>query len=209
MEFKTELKYLDRKKKIIFVITGNGTGINQKIVLKSLSSKYDGKERILYFPKAPIKQRKVGLSIFESIFDPVNPLTAKFSEFLVMIDKEHIKTDYSKEIQEKFRREIRSFKIERESCEISKNSMKLVGKFGSKRIKVYIAITGIRFCLEEEIAKLIEEKYSEKIDGRDCGEFKRIIGKFKDIGELIENSSKKNLENIFIGITNVLKMLEE
>ncbi len=188
------------------ILTGNGR--TDLRVLKLLAAKYNGK-RLLFYPKIPLVHK--GADIFSDLLNPIGSIVEKYgmATFLILMDREHISAEdeLSKKL-EKFKLHIQSHKTVKDSVHVIR------GKFGGRVITIYVVICGARWCLEEEIAKLIEIRYKIKVAASSCRELKINLRKFEKEHNIkwetvIEEASKKELEHAFGGLTYVLRLLEK
>ncbi|NOZ58035.1 MAG: hypothetical protein GXO66_00415 [Euryarchaeota archaeon] len=189
------------------VLTGDGR--TELRVLSSLALKYNGR-KILFYPKIPIVHK--GADILAALLHPISSITGKYREitkFLIIIDREHISS------VEDIKAKLARLKFRTRRHRVIRDNVHIVeGLFGGRRITLYIVVCGTRWCLEEEIAKLIELRYKVKFVATSCTELKLGLRRFekeqnKKWEAVIKEAPKKELERAFTGLTHVLKLLEE
>ncbi|AEF96278.1 hypothetical protein Metig_0728 [Methanotorris igneus Kol 5] len=189
---------------IAFVITGNGRW--EQVILKSIAKRYNGRDKVLYFPKSPFKHsRKTGLSCLDILRLEKEKLNIikKCGKLLVLIDKEHISSvdDITKKLES-----LRVF----EDFEMENNGdiVKIIGNLGNREIVIHIVIFGKEKCIEEDVSELIKLEFGENIypDKNAIKDFLKSKGlKRKD---LIEDAKIENLEIAFNPLIRVIKFLE-
>ncbi len=192
---------------VSMVLTGDGR--TDLRVLKLLALKYNGR-KILFYPKIPLVRK--GTDVFADLLNPIDSIVEKYrkiTKFLIIIDREHVST--GNELSAK----LKKFKLRIHHHETIDDVVHIIkGMFGGREIIVYIVLCGIKWCLEEEIAKLIEIRYKTKVTASSCRELKINLRRFekehnKKLETIIEEASKKELECAFDGLTYVLKLLEK
>lgn len=189
------------------VLTGDGR--TDLRVLKLLALKYNGM-KILFYPKIPLVRK--GTDVFADLLNPIGSIVEKYrkiTKFLIIIDREHVST--GGELSAK----LKKFKLRIHHYETIDDGVHIIkGVFGGREITVFIVLCGIKWCLEEEIAKLIEIRYKTKVTASSCRELKLALRRFekqhnKNWETVIKEASKKELECAFGGLTYVLKLLEK
>jgi len=189
---------------IAFVITGDGRW--EQVILKSIAKRYNGKDKVLYFPKSPFKSlKKTGLSCLDILRlekEKLN-IVKKCGKLLVLVDKEHVSNveDIAKKLEslEVFE----DFKMEN-----NEDIVKIIGNLGNREIIIHIVIFGKEKCIEEDVSELIKLEFGENInpDKNAIKDFLKSKGlKRKD---LIENAKIENLEIAFNPLIRVIKFLE-
>ncbi len=197
-------------KYVAFIATGDGR--TELHVLRSLSKVYDGTKKI-YFPKIPGK-RKTGLSILDILKDS----EIKARSYLFILDLEHVSVN-EKEVIETIKKRLNEMNlrgIEIDTLVDAENArLYLIRcKRGSKALPIYVAISGKKKKIEENIAHLIELEYGDEIEP-EKGEIKGYLKRkrIKDIETFIKkshrNSGKRNIKRAFPHIAKILEELEK
>ncbi len=180
------------------VITGNGR--TEERILKSLAKRLNGEKKALLLPS--ILPRKSGVVALEGIAVLLNK-GFKHKNFLFIVDKEHIPAE------ESFERTLHKsgFRVKTIKDE-GNREITIKAIRGVCKVKIHVAIMGIKKDVEEDLAKLIELEYGDKI--KPCKEERRKYLKQRDLSieEMIEGASIKNLEEAFKPLINMLKTLE-
>ena len=190
---------------IAFVITGDGRW--EQVILKSIAKRYNGKDKIIYFPKSPFKRsKKIGLSCLDFLMLEKEKLNIfnKCKNLLILIDKEHIQS--TDEVIKK----LNSLKVFDE-IKINKNTENLIiveGRLKDIIVKVYIVIFGKEKCIEEHVVELIKLEFGKEINPN-----KNTIKDFLKLNKLkrkslIEKAKIENLEASFNNLIYVIKELE-
>ncbi|XRO77396.1 hypothetical protein ACO3VM_02375 [Methanocaldococcus sp. 10A] len=192
---------------IAFVITGDGRW--EQVILKSIAKRYNGKDKIIYFPKSPFKKsKKIGLSCLDFLKLEKEKLNIfnKCKNLVVLIDKEHVQNN------EDVINRLNYLNVF-DKIEINKNSENLIiveGKLKNKNniLKIYVVIFGKYKCIEENVAELIKLEF-----GKDINPNKNSIKDFLKSHNLkrkhlIEISKLENLEASFNNLIHVIKELE-
>jgi hypothetical protein len=197
---------------IAFVITGDGRW--EQVILKSIAKRYNGKDKIIYFPKNHYKiygedVKKTGLWCLDflklekeklNIFD-------KCKNLLVLIDKEHIHKT------EDIINKLNSLNVF-DGIKVIKTTENLViieGLSESRILKIYVVIFGNKKCIEENVAELIKLEFGENInaDKNSIKNFLKSINlKRNGLKKLIEKAKIENLEASFNNLIYVIKELE-
>lgn len=184
---------------IAFVITGDGR--TEQKVLSAIAEKYNGKHKLLLFPKSSLS-KKTGLGTLKSV-NVVHKLT-EHSRFLILIDKEHFDRHKLKRVlSETFK----TYTLTGENPYV----------ITSGDIEIYLVILGERIAVEEHIAALIELEFGVNLRGDmdDIKELKSKIMTFirtmgiKNYRNLIRNANIENVEKSFQPLVEVLKLLEK
>jgi hypothetical protein len=203
MELAEELR--KPVKMVIGVLTGNGK--TEFKVLKAIAKKYNGSEKVLYFPRRPGYYLGSGLSVLQIVKIYVSKYDVK--NFLCLIDKEHFtKAEIEKEIEEKLREfgvevnHIHKFSVNDESA------LRINGTVGTHNFILWTAITGRKKYIEENIAKLIEIKFGVKVKPIKNGITKTLKKHDIDIEQLVTSASLENLKMSFPSLDLVLSSLE-
>ena len=194
------------------VISGNGT-FPEKVILKNLCQKYNGHEKAIFYISTPIK-KQTGLNALNAI--PIYPKKFQINSIIFIVDGEHIKEDAKIEIIE----HLKSKGIEIKEMVPLQGVLIIKCKSGPYDIILYCIILGPEVFIEEEIAKLVEHNLNIKIDlsqktesvGRKSikNQIKHVLReRGKTIQELVINTGKIILEQIFPNICVVLKKIEE
>ncbi|MEM2971830.1 MAG: hypothetical protein QW270_05355 [Candidatus Bathyarchaeia archaeon] len=126
-------------KMVIGVLTGNGK--REFKVLRAAAKKYDGTNKILYFPRLPGYRFGSGLSVLQVVKIYVSKYNIR--NFLCLIDKEHFtKAEVKREVEEKLRKfcvevnQIQKFSVNGE------NALCINGVVGNNDFTLWTTITG-------------------------------------------------------------------
>ena len=192
-------------KLIIGVLTGNGR--REYRILKAIAKKYDGSEKLLYFPRRPGYLPGAKLSVLRVV--KVYVSRYKINNFLCLIDKEHFTgTDIEKEVKEKIREfgievtQIQRFNVNTE------NAIYLNGIVGTRNFTLWMIIAGKEKCMEENLAKLIEIKFGEKIEPTKSNITEALRKHDMDTEKLLASVSIEQLKQSFPALNFVLSRLE-
>jgi len=194
------------------VISGNGT-FPEKLILKNLCKKFNGHEKALFYISTPIK-KQTGLNALNAI--PLYPKKFQINSIIFIVDGEHIDENARIEIIE----HLESKGIEIKEIITLQGALIIKCKSGPYDIILYCIILGPEVFIEEELAELIDHHLNIKIDlsqktesvGRKFikNRIKQVLKeRGKTIEELIINTGKIKLEQIFHNICTVLKKIEE
>jgi hypothetical protein len=203
MELAEELR--KPVKMVIGVLTGNGK--REFKVLRAIAKKYNGSEKVLYFPRRPGYYLGSGLSVLQVVKIYVGKYGIK--NFLCLVDKEHFtRTEVEKEIEDK----LREFGVEVNHAEQfsvnSESALCVNGHVGAHNFVLWTAIVGKEKCIEENIAKLIEMEFGVKVKPAKNGIAKTLKEHNIDIEKLVASASLKNLKLSFPSLDLVLRSLE-
>ena len=196
-----------------FIITGDGT--REFEILRELCKKYNGYNKILWFPKRGLK-KKSGLSALDAVKDI--PSDFSINRIIYTVDADSFEGDPHIKIKEK----LESIGINISEVNLINEALFIRCNFGSySDIVLYCIITGETSCIEEEIAKLMELKFGTNFDysgERDANWRKRLKNeiniKLKEIDHrltiktLIREAGIRYLEESFSNICAVLKEIE-
>ena len=192
-------------KLIIGVLTGNGR--REHRILKAIAKKYDGSEKLLYFPRRPGYLPGAKLSVLRVV--KVYVSRYKINNFLCLIDKEHFTgTDIEKEVEEKIREfGIEVTQIQRFNAN-TENAIYLNGIVGTRNFTLWMIIAGKEKCMEENLAKLIEIKFGEKIEPTKSNITEALRKHDMDTEKLLASVSIEQLKQSFPALNFVLSRLE-
>jgi len=196
-----------------FVFTGNGH--TEASNLAGLCAKFDGKEKVLWFPAAPpclVRQRRTGLSALKVLRDLV--VGYNIDKLLFLVDREHFKEGTRRkgieieEIKEFLIRELRTT-IQTVTELMSQNAYVLNCLFGSQYFELCVAIRGMTLNADEERAQLINLKLGKELepDSREIWRYLKNEG--IDEKSLIAESSIKYLRQAFPSLCCALEWIEE
>ncbi len=211
MRLVEELKGFDAN---FYIITGNGT--RESEIFEELCKKYDGLNKILWFPRKGLK-KKTGLSALDVVKDI--PSDFGINQIIYTVDADAIEGDPKIKIQAK----LRSIGINVSEINPIKNALFIRCNFGSHNdVVLYCIITGVSTCIEEEIAKLMKIKLDIIIDcsgernanwrnkiKNEINKKLREIDKNLRIKTLVRDAGIKYLEECFPNICAVLKVIEK
>jgi len=206
MKLVEELRDL---KKVVWVLTGNGP--TECRVLKGSVKKYDGSEKVLFFPKIPLGfQFGSGTSVLKVIKVYVSKYNA--NNFFCLLDKEHIETSKPSEMEIGDR--LKEFGITVDNLEkLSVNdeeALRVEGKVGIHKFALWIAINGKEKCIEENIAKLLKIEFGENIKPTKEAIRNALRNhNIEDLEHLVSNVSINKIERSFPAIHTVLSRLED
>lgn len=181
-----------------YVITGNGS--RDLRVLKVSAEKYNH-SKTLKVPQTPIK-RETGLTALIRTIATLADKPIQVSKYLAIIDKEHVNS-----LQDVID-ELNRFGFKVTSVEELVTWLWLLSvRRGPKNLNIYFAVLGTRKRIEENLAKLIELTYGEKVPGS-----KEAVNKWlKEHGlediDLVRKASKNQLEKAFPTVIQALKKL--
>ena len=184
---------------IAFVLTGDGR--TESKVLSAIAERYNGRTRVLLFPKSK-RSKKTGLGALEAI-EPTYKLTGH-ARYLVLIDREHFSEE---ELHKKLSILFRNYRVETTDPYII-----LTGEF-----EIYLVVLGEKIAIEEHLAKLINLETGKEViqlEHADIDSLKRQIKTFiktnghKTITKFIRSCKLKNIELAFKPLVEVLKTLE-
>jgi hypothetical protein len=205
MELVEELR--KPAKMVIGVLTGNGP--TEFRVLRVVAKKYNGSEKVLYFPRRPGYHPGSGLSVLKVTKIHVDKYNIK--KFLCLIDKEHISTKAA--VERKIEEKLREFGVEVNNIQKlpanGEKALRIEGTIGSHNFVLLVAITGRIKYIEEDIAKLIGIKIEEaEVEPTKNGVAKALKKHNIDLEQLVKNANIGELKESFPALNSVLKHLE-
>ncbi len=205
------IRELKKNKPLLIIITGDGrSDVN---ILEELCKRYNGLDKILWYPVTIIK-KPTGLSALDSVKHLSRLYRINF--FLFIVDGEYIERDANYQIQNYLQGiGIRSIEIVP-----IQEAFFIKCKIGSYNIILYCIILGPETFLEEEIIRLIEFELNISINlsgNRDSiwkerikREIKQILlGRHTNVENLIKNASENNLEIAFPNLCAVFRNIEK
>ena len=195
------------------IITGDGS--NEFHIMKELCKKYNGHNKLLWFPRTPLLIKK-GLCALDTIKIYLNNQIFGINSIIYLVDGEYIEEDAINEIQD----HLNSIGVNIIDVSPINEAFAIRCISGNYEVILYCIVSGTETCIEEEIAKLIDLEYGVKINlsgDRDSGwktrikkEIRQILkGRNKNLEELIRNAEKSKLERSFPNICAVLRRIEE
>ena len=195
------------------IITGDGS--NEFHIMKELCKKYNGHNKLLWFPRTPLLIKK-GLCALDTIKIYLNNQIFGINSIIYLVDGEYIKEDAIIEIQD----HLNSIGVNIIDIAPINEAFIIRCSSGNYEIILYCIVSGTETCIEEEIVKLIDLEYGVKINlsgDRDSGWKTRIKkeirltlkGKNKNLEELIRNAEKSKIERSFPNICAILRKIEE
>ncbi|KKM91396.1 hypothetical protein LCGC14_1228940 [marine sediment metagenome] len=194
------------------LISGNGT-FPERVLFKSLCRKFNGEDKTVFYIDHPIK-KQTGLNALNAI--PLYSKKYQIRSIIFIIDGEHIEKNAAIEIQE----HLESLGIFINEILPLQGAILIKCKSGPYEIILFCIILGPEVFIEEEVARLMELKLGVKIDLSRKGEptgrkaikkqIKQILRE-RSIGieELVKNTGKPKLNDVFPNICAVLKKIEE
>jgi len=184
--------FTDSIKQVLTII---GNGLFDERVLEFVAVKLNGSSYSFVLPSLPI-DRKTGLAALESLLVLLDKgVKVKVSMFF--IDKEHVKS--SENIEDWLK--AHGFHIVR-SRVLGRRAIMYVLMRGNKQVRLYIALSGRRRSVEEDIATLYGLVYKRRIKADKA----RLKG--KNLKELISKASYKDVEKSFSGLARIIKEVE-
>ena len=118
------------------VITGNGR--TEQKVLKYIAKRYNGKDKILHFPKSH-KSKKTGLGVFDALKELE---IIGYGKVIVLLDKEHFSRE---ELIQKVKKILPGSQIQ------GSNPIRIF----REDLEVHLILFGNEKAIEENIAELI------------------------------------------------------
>ncbi len=193
----------------------NGDGESPEIpILESICNKYDGVDKIILYPRTPIKKPS-GLSALDVIKDYLYK-RRRNRNFIFMVDGEYINENAIAEIRNKLT--IIGIEIIDEIIPLQKAFL-INCKSGNHNFKLYCVIWGPETCIEEEIKVFIELTLNIRINtptGPSDAVWraklrKEIWNKIskREFKRLIKKAGRRKLEESFPNICAVLRKVEE
>ena len=163
MKFITE--FPKSKENMILVLTGDGR--EEERILRGFAQKFDGKNKLLVWPKLPIA-KKTGLEGLEAISTYSRFLKYEV-KVLFLVDREHIDEKSEKNLVKEIQKLklIKNSKI-KEFKNISKGAIYLEISLGPRDFTIYTVILGIKKCATENMAQLLEIDINNFSDINSC-----------------------------------------
>jgi len=193
--------------KIVAVLTGDG--ISEKHVLEALAEKYDGKGKVLFFPRLTISLMPgSGLNALKAVKIYVEKYGVMHSLFLVDREKFREKENVGEKVEEALRsfginvRNIESFQKHGRHSQFVKISV------GKHEATLYVVVFGERKSIQEDIVKLMKIELGTKTDPN-----KRAIRtELRKLGldeySLLKKAKDKSLRIAFPGLDFALKKID-
>jgi len=152
-----EVREIRSRQHIIVVLTGDGKWERRRI-LPPLCEKYNGKDKILWFPDPPIGRLETGLKPLNAVKSYI--IAYKLTRFLFVVDREHLppEKEISDALEEALRAEISEI---REL--VPHRAFVIEGRIREIPFTLYMVVFGRTSKVEEEIAELIKLKCGEEI----------------------------------------------
>lgn len=180
-------------------------------ILSAIAGRY-GCRRILWFPKTPLAYLKVGKVevkklTAQSIYRAIRPYVSwGYRNFIVLYDREHFRgIEHDLKYLASLHVTIRSVK----PLIDSDSAWDMFGNIGSREIRILLAIQGFskNGNINEEISKLLKLKFNEDVEPDDRA-IKRFLRERRlDAVTLIDSSGLEYLEQAFLGICAVLRII--
>lgn len=205
MRFLEELKDVSDEP-IIAVLTGNGR--TELRLLKYLAEKYNGDEKILFFPRLPIHPRPgSGLSALKAV---KTYLKYKIHSTLFLVDKEHFRKE---EVVKKIDTALRGFGIDIQNIELIREEWEIAllvkASVGHREITIYVVILGENECIEEDIVKLVELELGLKIEPSKEVIHRILRKQGTSKYTLVKNAQGSNLRKAFPGLNLIFNVLKK
>jgi len=193
------------------IISGNGT-FPERVIFKNLCKKFNGYNKAIFYINPPLK-KQTGLHALNAL--PLYPKKYHVNSIIFILDGEHIQENAKIEIQ----RHLESIGIGISEIIPLQRAFLIKCNSGPYEIFLFCTILGPEIFIEEEVANLIKLKLGVTIDlsqrkesaGRKLikNKLKKVLReRGKTIEELISDTRKTKLEEIFPNICAVLKELE-
>lgn len=186
------------------VVLLTGDGPTELRIVKALSKRMNGSKsgKCLYSLKGPISPTRTDLSSLEQIkiLWSKNPL----KKILWICDKEHVKTE---NWHESIMRELTKYGItvQTENKWLDSGLFRLW--LADREAMLWVALSGLKQKIEENIADLIMSRYGDKVEP----DKNRIKDYLKRRGikldDLILETNEQVIEQSFPGLMNVLKSI--
>jgi hypothetical protein len=178
-----------------------GDGYTELRILKALENKFNHSEVLL----CPGLGVSIGLSAALDMLATLFSLDKRVSKYLLIIDKEHVKSvdDVAKSLRD------RGFTVgDTKEC-YDKMCYIFIVERGGRRGVVVVSIQGRERSIEENIAELIKIRYNEDVgsDKKSLKEWFREKG--LSVEEVIEQSSYELIEKAFPALTKALNTLKQ
>jgi len=187
------------EKPLAYIIVGNG--YTELRILKALENKLNHSEVLLY----PGLGVSIGLSAALDMLATLFSLDKRVSKYLLIIDKEHVKSvdDVAKGLRD------RGFTVRDTKECFDDMCYVFVVERGGRKGAVVVSIQGRERSIEENIAELIKMRYNEDVssDKKSLREWFRR--KRLSIEEVIEQSSYKLIEKAFPALAKALNTLKQ
>ncbi|WP_099210773.1 hypothetical protein [Thermococcus henrietii] len=185
---------------IALVLTGDGR--TEEKVLPAIAKRYNGRDKILLFPKRPLS-KKTGLNVIKSVPE-VYELTGH-TRYVILIDKEHFDL---KKLDEICKDLFKDYVVTGSNPYVVRTNT----------LEVHIVVQGEKFAIEEWVGKLINLELGReevKLEYSDVKSLKsqimtviRTYG-YKTLTKFILSCKLENLETAFKPLVDTLKYLEE
>ena len=202
MQVQDELKETNIEH-ITAVLTGNGR--KEFRILRAFDEKYNGTEKILFFPVRSQPYRGNGLQALRAVKTYQNIYGV--TKYLFIVDKEAIEKDASIEVRSILTSEgvtvldIRHLHIEDEEA------LLVISSIGSHEVVINIAINGREKKVEENIANLIELEYDMQVSPNETKRTLHSLGIKLEI--FLRRANKKNISLAFPSLNVALMHIEE
>jgi hypothetical protein len=180
-----------------YVIFGNGRGDER--IFGAISSKFNDKITI----SNPLLSHETGLSAAFKSIAKIAELVSSPSRYIIVIDREHVDENNLRGFAGEYGFELQSL------GKLNEFAYLLEVKRSGRVADIYIAVSGFEKSIEENISKLIEERYGEKVEPSKGAIKSWLKGKNLRDKDLIEGASKEALERSFPGIVAVIRRFIE
>jgi hypothetical protein len=180
-----------------YVIFGNGQ--RDERIFGAISSKFNDKISL----SSPLLSHETGLSAaFKSIAKLAELVSSSF-KYIIVIDREHMDESRLKSFASEHGFELQSLR------KLGGFAYLLKVKRGGRVADIYIAVSGFKKNIEENVAKLIEKCYGENVEPSKEAIKEWLRRRNQTERDLIEKASKEVLEESFPGIVAVIKSFIE
>ena len=188
---------------ITAVLTGDGR--KEFRILRALGEKYDGKEKILFFPALARLFHGNGLQALRAVRTYLDVYGV--TKILFIADRDAIEEELLTEVRNILTSCGISVLDMKAFCVVEEDAMLITSSIGSREVIIHIAINGREKEVEENIAKLIELEYSEKIEPSEIKRTLSSLGLTLEI--LLRSAKKKNIALAFPSLDIVLRHIEK
>ena len=182
------------------VFTGNG-GTEYRVLLP-LAAKLNGREKVLWFPEAPLRSKSTGLSALRAL--QIFATSYQLSRFLFLIDREHAQ-DLNR-VRQHLQKELG--RITLRYTLVPDTAGVFEGATGAERFELCVVLLGKVKAVEEELAQLVQGICPHKKVPCDKGIHKFLRAQGLRLSDVIQGASLDALRAAFPGLYKALKWVE-
>ncbi len=211
MRLIRELKEIGGERpNIIIVLTGEGK--RERHALTTLCLKYNGQSKFLWFPDVSKGGKQTGEAALNDIDYYARKL--KYESFLFLVDREHFYDSVEEQLRKHLENKVK-MRVEVTHDLVSGKAFLITGCAGGRRVQIWAVVQGRIKKIEEEMSDLIWFKFGERVkaEEREIRNFvKRRYPNMKGgkyYQTLLEDASKKYLEQGLPGLCTALKRMED